>query len=133
MKETGKYPDRGTVGKILVIDDEASVRTILKLILERAGHEVYPASTARQAMELVGNNTFDLVITDIIMPDEDGISTILKLRDRHPELPVVAISGGTSLASTDFLEAAKRIGACGTVKKPFEPESLLETVNDCIA
>lgn len=120
---------RSSVKKILVIDDEPSVRTIIKLVLERGGYHVEVAENGRVGVELFKKDTFDFVITDIIMPDEDGIKTIINIKEINPDVPIMAMSGGGRRGNTDFLEAARQIGACETLEKPFEPMSILEKVN----
>ena len=118
--------------KILVIDDEKSIRTIVRLVLKRAGYDVETAEDGAEGVKTFSEGKFDLVITDIIMPEKDGINTIICLKEIAPEMPIIAISGGGRKGSMDFLEAAKKIGATKTIEKPFEPEKLLKTVRECL-
>jgi YesN/AraC family two-component response regulator len=82
------------MAKILVFDDEPSILLMLKKMLEKAGHEVDVALNGREGMEIFEINKPDLLITDIIMPQKEGLETILELRRKYPELKIIAISGG---------------------------------------
>lgn len=114
--------------RILVIDDEAPVRTVLRQMLENEGYEVIDAPDGKVGMQRVLEQAPDIIITDILMPDKDGIETILDLRKRLLQIPVIAISGGGRTGKLDFLPAAKAFGAVRTLTKPFERRELLDTV-----
>lgn len=112
------------MARILIIDDEPSIRDTLAKILLLDAHEVEKAADGRSALELVSTQPPDLVITDIYMPEMDGIEFLLHLSEIAPDIPVVAISGG-SLASAGFvLEDASQLGAVATLSKPFEVEEV---------
>ena len=117
-----------TVGTILIIDDDAAVSRTLSLILARAGHQVTTASSGRKGLALLTDNEFDLVLTDIIMPELDGIEAIRKIRADHPGLRVIAMSGGGQIDKADFLHMAEALGADGVLEKPVRSERLLELV-----
>jgi CheY-like chemotaxis protein len=119
--------------RILVIDDDAAVRETLRQVLESAGHAVTCAEDGERGLEAFETARPDLVITDIIMPEREGIATILELRRRRPDRPIVAISGGGRTGGTDFLTMARRLGADAALPKPFELEELLDTVARCLA
>jgi len=118
---------------ILVIDDEPLVRSTIRFGLERAGHRVAEAPDGRVGKEMFERQRYDLVITDIIMPEEEGIATIRALKRRDPGIKILAISGGGRSANSDFLEAAAKLGADATLPKPFTAEELLGTVNALLA
>lgn len=117
---------------ILVIDDDAIVRRTLQEILESEGHRVSCAENGRHGLVAFGRQRPDLVITDIIMPDQEGIETIVHLRKIWPKGPIIAISGGGRIGNVDFLQMAERIGADAILAKPFEPEELLALVARCL-
>ena len=118
--------------RILIIDDENAIRTIIRLVLARQGYECETAADGREGVETFRNGDFDLVISDIIMPVQDGINTIIALHDARPDVPVIAISGGARKGTMDLLQAAKKVGACETIEKPFEPDLLISTVKKCL-
>jgi CheY-like chemotaxis protein len=121
------------IARILVIDDDAAVRETLRLVLESAGHSVTCAEDGERGLEAFETVRPDLVITDILMPEREGIETSLELRRREPGQPIIAISGGGRAGGADFLAMARRMGADAVLPKPFEPDELLDTVARCLA
>ena len=121
------------MARILVIDDEDEVRSMLRQMLEHAGHEVSEAVNGAVGIEIYERETSDLIITDIIMPEKEGVETIITLRRSNPALPIIAISGGGRLDATDFLSMAEKLGARHTLTKPFRRDQLLDAVRDCLA
>ena len=117
---------------ILVIDDDASVREVVSEMLRMEGHDVAIAENGREAIELLGRRRFDLVITDLIMPEKEGIETISEIRRTDQDIPIVAISGGGRLGPGDYLETARYIGADATLAKPFARQELLATVESLL-
>jgi DNA-binding NtrC family response regulator len=115
-------------GSILIIDDDAAVSRTLSLILTRAGYHVSCATTGRKGLELLVGGGFDLVLTDIIMPELDGIEAIRRIRDDYPNLRVIAMSGGGQIDKADFLHMAQVLGADRVMEKPVRSEKLLELV-----
>ena len=116
----------------MIIDDEDELRATLRLMLERAGHDVTEAVNGVQGISRYEEESADLIITDIIMPEKEGVETIITLRQSNPQLPIIAISGGGRLEATDFLSMAKRLGACQVLSKPFRRDQLLEAVRACL-
>jgi len=121
------------MARILLIDDDRELRWTLRLMLEEVGHEVLEAADGVAGVELQSRMEPELIITDIIMPEKEGIETILDLRRRDPNARIIAISGGGRLTPKDFLSAARRLGARCTLKKPFRREQLLEAIYTCLA
>jgi len=117
------------VATVLVIDDEEMVRATLRLALEAAGHRVLEAGNGRDGLRLLESNPVDVTITDIIMPEKEGIETIIEIRRRQPEAKIIAISGGSRSQDIDFLRIAERLGAVHSLAKPFSPQMLIELVN----
>jgi len=119
--------------QILVVDDEAQIRTMLTLMLEQEGYIVHTAENGEQGLALVGRHTFDLVITDMIMPVKDGLKFIMELVRDYPDLKVLAISGGGAIKAERYLTMAGYLGDIATLEKPFKREVLLEMVAKLIA
>lgn len=116
---------------ILLIDDETAVRDTMRRLLERYGHEVREAANGREALKAPPE--YDLVITDINMPEMDGIEVIMALTERRPGLPVIAISGGGRLPKDLLLSSADMLGAVTTLPKPFDLSELIEAVDAALA
>jgi DNA-binding response OmpR family regulator len=114
--------------RILVVDDNDDIRSMLELLLRREGFAVASAADGEQALALLAERPADIVITDLFMPERDGIETIVALRDRHPGAKIIAMSGWQSQRGPDYLAVAREIGAAGTLRKPFEPRELLRLV-----
>ena len=111
--------------KILVIDDDHLVRYAISKILQRNGYDVVTAADGKRAMALLRVELPEVVITDIIMPEQEGIETIEKVRLEYPQIKIIAISGGGRIRNVDFLEMARSFGADDVIAKPFEAEELL--------
>ena len=120
------------MSRILIIDDDDILREILALTLQRVGHDVLQAGDGRLAADIIEATPVDLVITDIIMPGQEGIETIQQLKRLHPTLPVIAMSG-TSSHSQIYLDMAGRLGACRMLGKPFTIEELLGAIAEALA
>jgi CheY-like chemotaxis protein len=120
---------------ILVVDDDRQMRLSLRHILRREGHAVSEAATGSEAIGSVeaANGDYDLVIMDIIMPEKEGIESILHLRRRYPALKVIAISGGSRMLDVDPLRLAHDCGANFVLAKPFEPAALRALVRLCLS
>lgn len=118
------------MGKILIIDDEPYILLMLKKMLERAGYEVDLASNGKQGMELFEKEHADLVITDIIMPDKEGLEIILEMKKQRPDLKIIAISGGGRISPESYLECATHFGATRVFQKPFKQKELVSAVNE---
>ena len=118
---------------ILLIEDDGFVQNMLKQTLERAGYAVETADNGRVGLELYNNGSFDVVITDLIMPDMEGIETISLLRKKNPNVKVIAISGGGRNKPDDYLFLAEKLGASRTFSKPVDREALLGAVSDLAA
>ena len=113
---------------ILLADDNADILSLQSTLLRDAGHEVTTASTGREALQQARIRPFDLVITDIVMPEGDGIETIVEVRRRHPGTKIIAISGGGRMSSDNYLPLAEKLGAAKSLSKPFSGGELLATV-----
>lgn len=118
---------------VLIIEDDNFVQQMLKQTFERAGYEVATASNGRIGLQLFQYKPFDVVITDLIMPDMEGIETIAHLRKNKADVKVIAISGGGRNNPDDYLHLAKKLGAARTFAKPVDRDELLKAVKDLVA
>jgi DNA-binding response OmpR family regulator len=116
------------MAKILVLDDEAAIVLMIKKMLEKAGHEVDMALNGRDGMILFEQNKPDLLITDIIMPEKEGLETIFELRQKYPDLKIIAISGGGRISPDGYLPGAKLLGADMVFPKPLDQKEFLQAV-----
>lgn len=113
---------------ILLIDDDDSLRGVMAKALTYAGHTVTQAENGQRGLELSRASEFDVVVTDIVMPVQEGVETIIALRRERPGLPIIAISGGMSNADL-YLEMAAKIGARAIIAKPFTPSELVAVID----
>jgi|SRR5262245_11994519 len=117
---------------ILLIDDDLLVRSTLEDTLSSAGFTVVTAANGAHAESMMKGNTVDLVITDIMMPQVDGIETIRRLRQLQGSVKILAISGGGPNLGTGLLDLARKIGADRSLPKPFMPNDLLNAVREML-
>lgn len=119
------------MARILLIDDDDALREILAVVLTRSGHAVTQANTGKKGVALFLAEPADLVITDLIMPDQEGIETIVQLRREHPDVAIIAMSGGVSNSGM-YLNLAAKLGAQRVLGKPFTMTELLNTVTEVL-
>ena len=117
---------------ILVIDDDADFSEIISVLLSTSDHEVQTARDGKQGLALCDQLSPSLVITDMIMPECDGMEVIGIIRRRHPDTRIVAISGGGWLDKENLLNWARRAGADAVVPKPVPPDTLMTLVTDLL-
>ena len=115
-----------------MIDDEREIREMLRDLLRTQGYEVMTAADGSAATRLQQQHPADLVITDIFMPEKEGIETILELQTGWPGLKIIAISGGGGDHNVDYLAAARQLGAVSSISKPFDLDDLLAAVRDAL-
>jgi DNA-binding response OmpR family regulator len=111
--------------RILIVDDEPQIRSVLRAILQTADYEIDDVGDGGKALARVAAWNPDLVITDLVMPDEEGLGLIRKLRQSHADVAIIAMSGARGGA---YLPVAKTMGANATLEKPFGPKTLLARV-----
>jgi len=114
--------------RILIIDDETQIRSMLKLMLERAGYEVVEAPDGIEGIKAYRHNPVDLIITDLIMPNKDGIGMIIDLKKEFPDVKIIAMSGGGLNKPEGYLKGAKKLGAACTLTKPIDRQEMLAAV-----
>lgn len=108
------------------------MRVSLREMLEMAGYDVIEAANGMEASDCLSDLEPDVLITDIIMPEKEGIATIRDYRTMYPDLPIIAISGAGKTSDENFLEVARKLGADRTLAKPFGPQELLNTVREVL-
>jgi len=119
--------------RILVIDDDNQLREMLKQLLEKNGYEVLSAENGRSGLKLFYEKGADLIITDLIMPEKEGLETITELHQKAPGLKIIAISGGGRIRPEDYLQLSESLGADRSFKKPFNSKELLSAVSALLA
>jgi len=120
------------MASILLIEDDTDLRKLLLKLLERENYRVLEAGNGIEAMQILELQAPDLVVTDLIMPDQDGIGTINLLKKKHPGVKIIAMSGGGRMLSEDYLKIAQMLGASFTFKKPFDNKEFLIKVKELL-
>jgi CheY-like chemotaxis protein len=112
------------MSRILLIDDDDALRKMLRLTLVELGHSVIEARNGREGLEAHARHPIDVVLTDIIMPEKEGLETIMELRRGQTPARIVAMSGGGRIDAQDCLALARRLGAQSVLEKPFTIEQM---------
>lgn len=122
------------MARVLVIEDDPAVLSFVVQVLEGSGHEVVEAQDGRVGIRLFRSDPVDLVITDILMPEKDGVEVIMELVEKYPSVKIIAISGGGHGLDAGFnLRVAQDFGALRVLAKPFSRRELLEAVDELVA
>lgn len=119
--------------KILVVDDDEPVRKVLVQILMMNNYDVRDAADGREGFDVMQSFEPDLIITDIIMPEQDGVGFIIQAKNSSPATKIIAISGGGRISAEDHLHMAHGLGADITLAKPIFPEDLLTQVKSLLS
>ena len=117
--------------RILIVDDEREIRNLLREVFLAKGYEVVEAANGEDGLRVFQSTPVDLVMTDILMPEKEGLATIMELKKKNPKLKIIAMSGG-SLKSSNYLEYARKLGADKVLQKPFDLRSVLEAVKELL-
>lgn len=117
------------MARILIMDDDAAVRTALKKLLQQEGHEITEAQNAAEGAKIYSVSTLDLIITDLLMPERDGVEALLELRSQYPDIKTIVISGD----APEFLPIVEDLGANRTIAKPFKNQDVLTAVRELLA
>ena len=116
------------MANILIVDDDIAVQAVIRLLLERDGHEVVVASDGLKSLQIFETLNFDLLIVDIFLPGMDGLETMRCIHQQRPDIPIIVISGrpipSDSSAGPDFLTMAVKLGAISSLQKPFKAPAL---------
>jgi len=118
--------------RVLVIDDEPQIRSLVRRFLSQAGYEVDQAGDGLEGVKQMRANPADLIITDILMPRQEGLETIRQIREQFPECKIIAMSGGSQLTAMDFLPIAEKFGASRIFHKPIDFAELVEAVKELV-
>lgn len=130
MSSSPSFSSRATPISVIVADDVVEIQRLLQQWLQDAGYVVTCVSTGSEAVRVLRTMQVDMVITDILMPDGDGLEVINELKRAQPSVRIIAMSGGGShLRATECLKFATGLGAHGVLMKPFNRDQLLEAVN----
>jgi CheY-like chemotaxis protein len=121
------------MSRILIIDDDEDVRAMVREVLSRAGYDTTEAANGRVGIKLQKESPADLILTDLIMPEQEGLETIMEIRRLFPKTRIVAMSGGGHDGVMDFLPMARKLGASKTLNKPFTTVQLLAAVREVLA
>jgi two-component system, response regulator, stage 0 sporulation protein F len=117
------------MAKILLVEDDDLVRDMLAQVLTRASHEVHSATNGDEASDYLQTAEPDIMVTDIIMPKKSGITLISEVRDKHPNMEIIAISGGGRLDPTGYLDLSESLGATVSFEKPIDNAALLMAID----
>ena len=118
---------------ILVVDDDLLYRELIGKALNKEGHKATLVENGVEAIRKIKEENFDLMITDILMPEKEGIEIIQEVRETHPDLKIIAISSGGRVGYSSFLRIAEAFGADQSLEKPFNPAQLIEKITQLSA
>jgi CheY-like chemotaxis protein len=121
------------MARILVVDDEPEVLLLLTDILESVGYEVVRATNGAEGLKEYQQGAIDLIVTDIIMPDKEGLESIMDYKQLNPDVKIIAISGGARIGPHTYLKMAEKFGARKVFSKPFRNKELLDAVEELLA
>ncbi len=121
------------MSQILVIDDDVHIRELISIMLEGEGHKVILAEDGILGLKMVEKNKFDLIITDIIMPNQEGLETIVQIKTISPDIKILAISGGGRIGSASYLTLAENFGVDKTLSKPFYHKDFIKCVEELLS
>jgi two-component system chemotaxis response regulator CheY len=113
---------------VLITDDDPLVRATYRHPFEEAGYRVLEADDGRKVMKHLTHDVIDILLLDVFMPDQDGLETLLEVKRKFPTTKVIVMSGGGMSGRYEFLEAARKFGATGAVRKPISPRLLLDMI-----
>ncbi|MBW2195074.1 MAG: response regulator [Deltaproteobacteria bacterium] len=122
----------GNNKKVVVIDDNAEIRHVIELKLRTQGYKVITAANGKEGLNLIKSKQPDVVITDIIMPEKEGIEVITEVRRDFPNVKIIAMSGGGLIGPHEYLSWTKMMGVQRTFTKPFAINEILEAVNELV-
>lgn len=118
--------------RILIIDDDEDIRHILQAAMEKHGFWVETAGDGEEGLRTYAASPADVVVTDILMPEKEGIATIIELKREYPKVKIIAISGGGSVGPDTYLTMARELGADRILSKPFSMSKLIEMIEELL-
>ena len=120
------------MSRVLVIDDEPYILLMLKKMFEKEGFEVDIAINGDEGVRMFSKYPADIVITDIVMPEKEGLETIREFKQSNPDLKIIAISGGGRIDSKEYLDSARLFGAARIFRKPFKQREMVNAVHELL-
>lgn len=117
------------MANVLLVEDDDQLRTMLRELLTGSGYEVWEAANGKQGCDLYREQRFDLVVTDLVMPETDGVGVIMELRRIDQNVRIIAISGGGQIKADPYLKIARKLGVLATLSKPFGNKEFLDAVS----
>lgn len=118
-----------SMSRVLIVEDHAPMRAVMAAVLESMGHEVFQAGDGVEALRVQKDAQAELMLTDLFMPEMEGLETIRRMRASYPAMRIMAVSGGSSRGdATDYLEMAQKFGASAALKKPFTIREMTDAV-----
>lgn len=121
------------MASILLVEDDEQLRPMLKIVLQEAGHEVQEARNGEEALAMYSVKPTDVVITDLVMPEKEGLETIIELRRTYSDVKIIAMSGGDRTGVQNNLELARKFGANHILTKPFSNQEILNGIEMVIS
>lgn len=120
---------------ILIIDDEPHVLEAIKREMHelRDEYQIFITSDCSTVFDIIAENTVEILITDILMPEKDGIQLITETQERYPEIKIITMSGGGKIDAATYLQLARGLGAASTLNKPFTREELLKAISEVLS
>jgi CheY-like chemotaxis protein len=118
--------------RILIVEDDALMRDMLGKALEKSGFVVGVAAHGREAIAMQRESAYDLLLTDLVMPEQEGLETIMLFRQQHPRVRIVAMSGGGRGSAASYLDVATKLGAERVLEKPFDHDALLRVIQELL-
>jgi DNA-binding response OmpR family regulator len=120
------------MARILLADDDDSFRKMLGLSLTKLGHDVAEVRNGKEAISVINKEPPDLLITDLVMPEKEGLETIDEVKRKHPSLKIIAMSGGGRVNATDYLNIARAMGADLVLAKPFSIDEMVASLSSLL-
>ncbi|RLD29976.1 MAG: response regulator [Bacteroidetes bacterium] len=121
------------MSRVLVIDDEPYILLMLKKLFEKEGFEVDIAINGDEGIRMFAKYPADVIITDIVMPEKEGLETIREFKQTNPDLKIIAISGGGRIDSKEYLDSARLFGASKVFRKPFKQREMVNAVHELLS
>lgn len=118
--------------RILLVDDDDTFRKALRMSLARMGHDVVEARDGKEAVRLIREDPPDVMITDLVMPEKEGLETIDEVRRQYPDLKIIAMSGGGRVNGSDYLKIARAMGADRVLAKPFSVDEIAASLAELL-
>lgn len=119
--------------RILLVDDDPQVRMMLRMLLEDSGYEVEEAGNGLSALKAFSDRHADLIIIDLIMPEKEGLDTIMELKEDSRPVKIIAVSGGGRIAPMGYLDVAQKLGADRVFAKPVDGDELLQAIEELLS